>query len=68
MPQIVTPKMGVESERRVIFLVEKDGIPVLRRVSPPTYDYIDDTRITKDLFDKLWNLLEEEQKKTRVRP
>ena len=67
MPQIVTPKMGVESERRVIFLVEKDGIPAFRRVSPPTYDYVDDTVITKDLFDKLWVLLEKEQQKVRVR-
>lgn len=68
MPQIVTPKMGVESVGRVIFLVDKAGVPVLRRVSPHTYDYVDDTRITKELFDKLWNLLEEQQKKTRVRP
>jgi len=26
---------------------------------PQTYDYVDDTRITKELFDKLWKLLEE---------
>jgi hypothetical protein len=68
MPQIVTPKMGVESEGRVIFLVDTADGPVLRRVSPHTYDYVDDTRITKILFDKLWNLLEEEQKQVRVRP
>jgi hypothetical protein len=68
MPQIVTPKMGVESEGRVIFLVDAADGPLLRRVSPHTYDYVDDTRITKELFDKLWKLLEEEQKQTMVRP
>jgi len=59
MPQIVTPKMGVESEGQVIFLVDTADGPLLRRMIPQTYDYVDDTRITKELFDKLWKLLEE---------
>ena len=59
MPQIVTPKMGVESEGKVIFLVDTADGPLLRRMIPQTYDYVDDTRITKELFDKLWKLLEE---------